>query len=156
MLHTLAVAAALITPQVNVPQLLADEIREVRPKTELTILLPERMPDLFDEYFPTAEGHRRRYAFEVGAAPGCGGSTACFVADFSARKGGRPFGKRRVTLARGRVGWFQPISCGASCSPPSMSWKERGATYDLQAKLEGGGRRTLTRMANSAIRQGPR
>ena len=156
MLHTLAVAAALITPQVNVPQLFADEIRAVRPTTELAILLPERMPDLFDEYFPTADGHRRRYTFDLGAAPGCGGATACFVADFSARKGGQPFGKRRVALARGRVGWFQPLSCGASCSPPSISWKERGAVYDLQAKLERGGRRTLTRMAKSAIRHGPR
>jgi hypothetical protein len=156
MLHLLAVAAALGAPQIDLPELFAEQLPDVKAKTELTVLLPQRMPDLFEDYFPSGEGHKRRYTLDVGAAPNCFGATACFVADFSARKGGEPFGKRRVALARGRTGWFQPLSCGASCSPPSISWKERGATYDIQAKLAGGGRRALTRMANSAIRHGAR
>ena len=154
MLHLLAVTAALAAPQVAVPPLFEDELPSVKDKTEIAVLLPQRMPNLFDEYFPEASARRRSYDLDLGAAPGCGSATACFVATFTGRKGGQPSGPQRVELARGRIGRFQPLSCGASCSPPSISWRERGATYDIQAKV--GGRRALVRMANSAIRHGPR
>ena len=63
-----------------------------------------------------------------------------------------------MTLAKGRQGRYQPLSCGASCSPPSISWKERGVTYTIQAKVVGKqtDRALLVKMANEAIRQGPR
>jgi len=41
----------------------------------------------------------------------------------------------------------------ASCSPPSIEWRERHALYSIQAKVA---KRELVRMANSAIRNGPR
>ena len=86
------------------------------------------------------------------------GANACFIASFSGRQGGKPFGQHRVNLARGRVGRFKPLSCGGSCSPPSIEWKERGATYSIQAKVgnKDTERRVFKRMANSAIRNGPR
>jgi hypothetical protein len=154
MLHILAVTAALAAPQVTVPPLFEDELPSVKDKTEIAVLLPQTMPDLFGEYFPAASARRRSYDLDLGAAPGCGGATACFVAAFTGRKGGQPSGRRRVELARGRVGRFQPLSCVASCSPPSISWRERGNTYEIQAKVER--RRQLIRMADSAIRHGAR
>jgi hypothetical protein len=45
------------------------------------------------------------------------------------------------------------LTCGASCSPPSIEWRERGATFSIQAKVRG---RRLVEMANSAIRNGAR
>jgi hypothetical protein len=154
MLRILALSAALAGPTIDLPELFGDQLERIEPKTAVPILLPQRMPDLFDEYFPTGFGRERRWGLQIGAAPDCGGATACFVADFSGREGGRPFGPRKVELARGRTGRFKPLSCGASCSPPSISWRERGSTYSIQAKV--GGRRALVRMANSAIRHGPR
>ena len=154
MLHLLAVTAALAAPQVAVPPLFDDDLPSVKDKTEIAVLLPQTMPDLFDEYFPEASARRRSYDLDLGAAPGCGSATACFVATFTGRKGGQPSGRQRVELARGRVGRFQPLSCGASCSPPSISWRERGNTYEIQAKVER--RRQLIRMADSAIRHGAR
>ena len=68
-------------------------------------------------------------------------------------QGGRPSGGHRVALPRGRTGRFHPLSCGASCSPASIEWRERGALYSIQAKVA---RRELVRMASSAIRNGPR
>jgi hypothetical protein len=65
-----------------------------------------------------------------------------------------PFGRTAVRLANGRRGRFTPLSCGASCSPPQIQWRERGATYAIQADV--GTPRTLVRMANEAIRSGPR
>ncbi len=65
-----------------------------------------------------------------------------------------PGGNRAVlTLANGRKGRYLPMSCGASCSPPSVVWKERGVVYEISADAT---RAQLVRMANSAIKRGPR
>jgi hypothetical protein len=158
MLRILALTAALAGPTVDVPKLLDAELDRIAPKTDVPILLPQRMPDEFEKYFPSGFGRARSWGLELGAAKGCGGATACFIASFRGREGGRPFGSRRVELAGGRVGRFKPMSCGASCSPPSISWKQRGATYSIQAKVgtEANEVRVFKRMANSAIRNGPR
>ena len=158
MLRILALSAALAAPTVDLPELFADELPRIKARTSVPVLLPQTMPDEFDRYFPSGFGRERRWGLQLGAVKGCGGATACFIATFSGRKGGTPFGHRRVQLARGRVGRFKPLSCGASCSPPSIEWKERGATFSIQAKVgtQDTERRILTRMANSAIRNGLR
>jgi hypothetical protein len=153
MLRVLALSAAMAGPTIDLPELFADQLPRLKEKSTVPILLPQRMPDRFDEYFPTGFGRERRWGLQIGAAPGCGGATACFVADFRARAGGRPSGPRKVELARGRSGRFKPLTCGASCSPPSIEWRERGATFSIQAKVRG---RRLVEMANSAIRNGAR
>jgi hypothetical protein len=156
MLATLAVLAA--THAIDVPRTFAPLLPAVKARTELTVLLPATMPAEQAVLYPSAGAGRRHYSLELGAIPDCGSATACFEADFRARAKGRPFGTRSVRLAKGRHGRFQPLSCGASCSPPSISWRERGALYAIQANV--GTRRTerriLVRMANSAIRAGAR
>jgi hypothetical protein len=158
MLRILALSAALAAPAVDLPELFDAQLDRIAPKTGVPILLPQSMPDEFDEYHATGFGRERRWGLQLGAVEGCGGANACFIASFTGRKGGKPFGERRVKLARGRVGRFQPLSCGASCSPPSIEWKERGATFTIQAKVatQATERRVFKRMANSAIRNGPR
>jgi hypothetical protein len=158
MLRILALTAAVAAPTVDLPDLFAGELDRIGPKTDVPILLPQTMPDEFDDYFPSGFGRERRWGLQLGAAAGCGGANACFIASFSGREGGKPFGQRTVKLARGRVGRFKPLSCGASCSPPSIEWKERGATYSIQAKVatDATALRLFKRMANSAIRNGPR
>jgi hypothetical protein len=138
--------------------LFAGALPKVKAKTEIPVLLPNTMPTdakhLFPEHFQT----KRRYTLSLGAVRHCGEATACFEADFMGSKGGKPFGQTAVTLARGRHGRFKPLTCGASCSPPSVSWSERGATYTIQANVGNGKteRRILVAMANQAIRRGPR
>jgi hypothetical protein len=153
MLRILALSAALAAPTVDVPKLFEDELPRVKERSDVPVLLPQRMPDQFDDYFPTGSGSERRWGLQLGAVRNCGGATACFIASFSARERGRPFGPRRVELARGRSGRFKPLTCGASCAPPTIEWRERGALYRIEAKVRG---RRLIRMANSAIRNGPR
>jgi hypothetical protein len=155
-LPVVALSAALAAPTIELPEVFAEELERIRPGTDVPILLPQRMPDRFEEYFPTGYGRKRGWGLQLGAVAGCGGATACFIATFNARSGGTPSGPRRVRLARGRVGRYKPLTCGASCSPPSIQWKERGATYAIQAKVGRPSRRILIRMANSAIRSGPR
>lgn len=151
-------ALALASPPADLNALFADTLPQVKAKTSLAVLLPDALPGVSEKLYPTAFGKRGEYAFDLAAAPDCGGATACFVADFNATKGGTPFGRGKVTLIRGRHGRYQPLSCGASCSPPSISWRERGATYSLQANVgtQKTARRLLVKMANEAIRHGPR
>jgi len=154
MLAALALAAALAGPTVDLPDLFRRQLERIDPRTTVPILLPQTMPDKFGHYFPAGSASERRWHLELGGAPGCNGATACFIADFRGRDGGRPSGSIKIDFARGRTGRYEPIRCGASCSPPSISWRERGSTYTIATKA--GGRRTLVRMANSAIRHGPR
>jgi hypothetical protein len=153
MLRVLALSAVLAGPTVDVPQLFAEQLPAVKAKTSVAVLLPQTMPDRFAHYSPDRFAREGRWTLALGAVADCNGATACFIARFTGRDGGRARGPVPIDLARGRKGRFQPLSCGASCSPPSIAWRERGATFSIQAKV---GRRALVRMANSAIRNGPR
>ena len=120
------------------PGLLTPTVAEVKQQTPLPILAPEQLLQrLRRSSTRTARGSKKEYSLGVAAAPDCGGANACFAAEFRAEKGGTPYGRGKVTLAKGRHGRYQPLSCGASCSPPSISWKERGVTYTIQAKVVG-------------------
>jgi hypothetical protein len=154
MLQILAVSAALAAAGVDLPTLLERPLREVKAKTTLTVLLPQKLPDRFDAYFPGGSARTNRWELEIGAAKDCNGANVCFVARFAGRRRGKPAGRIELDLARGRIGRFTPLSCGASCSSPAIEWRERGAVYTIQAKVPG--RRALVRMANSAIRHGRR
>jgi hypothetical protein len=142
----------------DVPAAFAGVLPGVVAKTTVPVLLPDRMPYDDVELFATGSGRKRSWELSLAAAPDCGGATACFVASFTAHRGGRPFGTRKVRLRGGRTGRFRPLSCGASCSPPSISWRQHRSVYEIQAKV--GTKRTerpiLVRMANQAIRAGRR
>ncbi|HEY6888030.1 MAG TPA: hypothetical protein VI300_09630 [Solirubrobacter sp.] len=150
--------AAAFTSIALLPGLLTGTVDTVKTQTPLPVLLPSNFYSDFDPLYPYGGGTKKSYDIGVAAAPDCGGANACFAASFSGEKGGSPYGRGKVTLAKGRHGRYQPLGCGASCSPPSISWKERGVTYTIQAKVVGKqtDRALLVKMANEAITQGPR
>jgi hypothetical protein len=156
----LVVAAPAAAREIDhdIPAAFAGVLPGVKAKTKVPVLLPDRMPFDDVELFASGAGRKRSWELSLAGAPDCGGANACFVASFSARKGGRPFGSRKVRLRGGRSGRFQPLSCGASCSPPSISWRQHRAVYAIQAKVgtKKTERRILVRMANQAIRAGSR
>jgi hypothetical protein len=104
MLRVLALSAAMAGPTIDLPELFADQLPRLKEKSTVPILLPQRMPDRFEEYFPTGFGKQRRWGLQIGAAPGCGGATACFVADFRAREGGRPSDRAGSSSRAGTAG----------------------------------------------------
>ena len=66
--------------------------------------------------------------------------------------------RARSELAGGRTGYFKPLTCGASCSPPVIEWMEDDVLYWIQAhagtrKQE---KKRLRRMANSRLPHGAR
>jgi hypothetical protein len=144
-----------------IPAALGSAIDDVREVTGLDIFLPSSLNlDYGGATYASGVGRQNSYSIGLAGAPNCGGSTACFLADFSARKGTHSFYTRKVKLRGGRTGYYKPLSCGASCSPPAIEWVTHGTVYSIQAKVASskslGARARLIRAANSAIIAGPR
>ena len=154
LLPALAVAAAATT--FNVPATLGDRVDEARRDSGIAVLLPETIKSEFKRLYgntlPATDG---RYALVLGATKRCTGASVCGVANFYAIEGDSPRGGKRVDLAKGRRGRYHRSRCGANCSFPRIEWKQRGALYTIEYK-ESTGRRNMVRLANSAIRNGPR
>ena len=51
---------------------------------------------------------------------------------------------------------FKPLSCGASCSPPAITWFVNGRRYEIQAKTVDGSKETFVALANEALAGGAR
>ena len=65
---------------------------------------------------------------------GCNGANACFLASFSGERGGKPQFKKTVSLVHGITGYFRPVTCGASCAPAFIQWKEGKVLYEIENK----------------------
>lgn len=142
----------------DVIELLDRPITAVKRGSDLQVLLPTRMTTEFKRMYSEGKGRPGRYEFEIGSVRDCNQATACFVAVFSARRGAKPDGKRKLTLAEGRKGWFSPSRCGASCGAATLEWLEDDVLHTIEAKLgtHSTERTILKRLADSAIRNGPR
>lgn len=153
-----AAGPATAVPRVlNLPQVAATHIRQIAAHGDPPALLPGRLPvDARGRLVATAGLTRTGWSIVVGS-PGCNGANACSVARFWAVRGGSPSGPVSVRLARGVAGRFTPMSCGASCALPSVSFRVGGATYTFAVSPVGRHHRAqLVRLANQAIAAGPR
>jgi hypothetical protein len=148
-----AAAPAASARTIDVPKRFATQIERAHAQTTVPILLPQTMRSDFRRFFAEGRATANAWRFDLGAVRDCNQATACFIAEFKAVRDRRPSGRRTIRLNRGRTGYYRPLSCGASCSPPSIEWRERHALYSIQAKVP---KRELVRMANSAIRNGMR
>jgi hypothetical protein len=155
-----AVPALAAGGTVNVPNKFAKLIPKVSKKSGLDVLLPEQVSTYVKPSKTTASGSatRKRYELILGAAPNCNGANVCLVAYFAGERGGKPSYKRTVKLTNGITGYFKPLTCGASCSPPLVQWVQNGTLYEIQFKGSDDKheKRTMIRLANSAIKHGPR
>jgi hypothetical protein len=149
MLATALASVALL------PGLLTTPVADVEQDSKLPILLPSTMTvKESKKLYGGGEGSASNYSFSISTDKDCGGANACSVAWFSGSKGGKAYGERSVKLTKGRKGKYTPLSCGGSCSPPSITWKERGVVYEIQ--VQEATRASLIKLANAAIRKGPR
>ena len=100
------------------------------------------------------------YELDLGVGSHCGGATACFVAEFTGTKNEKPHFRTKVKLAGGKTGYYKPLSCGASCSPPAIEWRMGKNLYGIQFNsLESSPskvKRLFVKLANQAIAAGPR
>ena len=151
--------AASSSSKVNLPHKFRKFIPKVKEKSGLPVLLPQRMwvPVRPSRSYPAAAATEKAYVLELDAARGCNGANACFIAQFSGERDGKFSFKRKVQLTHGIVGRWHPVQCGASCAPAFIQWKEFGVLYEIQNKGVGKHeKRWMQKLANSAIRNGPR
>ena len=142
----------------DIPDLVEKPLVAVKKAADIPVLLPSRMTTQQRKLYSSGRGSANRYSFEIGAVRGCGTATACYVAGFRARKGGKAAKGREVELAKGISGSFQRSRCGASCGPARLQWVQDGVLYTVEGKLgtQKTERTVMRRLANSAIRNGER
>jgi hypothetical protein len=115
-----------------------------------TLNLGSSVPRLYGSGGATAKG----YDIQLAYAPNCHDATACFLAEFWGNPGKLSALKTRVALAHGIAGSYAGISCGASCGPATIEWKESGVLYTIQYRA--GTKTNMIALADSAIKAGPR
>jgi hypothetical protein len=140
---------------VNVPVKFKSLIPKVKKKSGLAVLLPGKVFVFVNpkKTFADASSTHKSYFLELDAAKSCHGANVCFLASFSGERGGTPAFKRTVSLTHGITGYFRPVSCGASCAPAFIQWKENGVLYEIENKGVGKNeKKSMVHLANSAIK----
>lgn len=140
----------MYTLQSAIPGSIATAARESR----IPVRIPKTLRLDYDKgIYASGGGNRTSFFVSIGTTRRCGGN-ACFLGTIGGKKGATPAFKRTVQLRDGVTGYFKPLSCGASCSPPQIQWIQGGVLYDIQAKVLGG-RKEMIRAANQAIAAKP-
>ncbi|MCC5896286.1 MAG: hypothetical protein JJU32_00015 [Phormidium sp. BM_Day4_Bin.17] len=149
--------------------LFTEVLPQIRSTTEIPIRLPSYVPIHEDDQTPLyveAEATEESYQIYLSLAPDCRGATACSYGFFAARRTtdedyygvGEEF-QETVPLAEGITGDFNPMMCGASCSPPVIEWSQEGVRYRIALKGVGpedeNALESLQALANSAIANDP-
>lgn len=150
--------ATVSARQYELPAKAAPTIAKIKRHSSVPVLLPSRLHLDYDRsaLFVTGGGSTRGWDLELAATSRCGGANACFLASLIAERGvALGTDGTAVTIAPGVSGRYRALSCGASCSPPSIAFVRAGVRYELQAKVVSG-RRDLIAAARSSLAAGPR
>ena len=155
-LALLAAAPDALAKTYDVRASLGAELDRVADRTAIPVRVPARLSlDFGGRVYASSTSSRRAWTLGLDGAPDCG-ANVCFLAQMSGERGGTLGFRRRVALARGITGRYKPLTCGGSCSPPMVEWRQGGVRYAIQAKVGVPGaarqRGALVRAANSAIR----
>jgi hypothetical protein len=139
--------------------LLGALLPRVRRQADIPVRVPARLPlvGIRRRLYAAATARSDRYALFLGFTRDCRGQQVCGVAVLRGQRGGALGGGERVRLAGGRVARFASSRCGASCSAPTISWRQGDVRYriEFRAVSQARERSTLTALANSAIRTAP-
>lgn len=144
-------------------ELFTEAIAEAKQQTTVPMLLPSELPSTVTQepIYITTVSDADRYDLTLGLVENCTAS-ACAVGTLSGERGGDAYPgefSQTVALTQGIEGYFQPMSCGASCAPPVIAWSYDDVFYRIYLKVPGSdteAQAALVSIANSAIAAGPR
>jgi hypothetical protein len=160
----LSFVAPALAASPSLPARFASQIKAIKRDSRApAILLPRSLPiGLARPHFPLyAEGgpSGAAYDLELGDHAKCG-ADACFVASFSAQKGGTIYpGFTTVTVRGASQAQYHGLLCGGSCSPPQIEYVVKGVLYIIQANLtvpRSKYESTMVAAAEASINAGPR
>jgi hypothetical protein len=145
-------AAAAAFHSVDTATALSQPLHEASAKSGLALHVPPTIPYSFKHIHGEVTASKGSYDIELSPVKHCGGANACTVGRFAGDTSSKPFGSKTVHLHKGITGKFKPLSCGGSCSPATISWRQDGATYLLSLNdLPQSDRKGLKKLANAAI-----
>lgn len=139
-------------------------LSQLKGKASLPVLLPSQLPPALigRRMYVDGEATPEGYSIALTSRPNCG-ANACIIGYFEATRGGKTSFEKAVELSGGTKGYYKPLSCGGSCSPPAIEWLAGGVLYSIQLDISSKTRlipreeeRQLIEVANSAINAGPR
>jgi hypothetical protein len=152
-------AAAAQARSVDVPAAFAAKLAKYHARSGTPIYLPDAI-DLdigaATKVYSEGTAGRRGYDLSLAGARHCGNATACFFASFTGERGASLGFRTNATLARGIRAHYQPLSCGASCSPPWIAWRLGGVRYEIQANVAHPSRTYFVALADAALAAGGR
>lgn len=155
-----APATAGETGIVRPPSIFKKHLAQLKADTGLDVYLPSRLRVFVKPSRVRGEVGATDSSYDLSVVVGrnCGGANACFLANFTGTKGARPAFGRKVKLTGGKTGYWKGVTCGASCSPAEIQWRQGGVRYTIATKglSQRGEKAGLIRLANSAIEAGPR
>jgi hypothetical protein len=133
---------------------------KVKHQTSVAIFLPATLATAGADpkLYASGSGTAKTWDLELAGAPNCGGADACFIAGFSAKRGGTlPAGFTKLKLSNGDPARYHPITCGASCGPATLWFTHKGVLYTWQLKdAPKNAKTTMAAAAASAIAAGAR
>jgi hypothetical protein len=146
---------------------------QIKKKTHVPILLPSALPEGIREVELCATASADATSYSISLDYGCPpDGNASFAGYFEGALNGnnnldcdQSEGDKKIKLARGVEGCFSPVSCGGSCAPSNIWWRENKGWYHFQIHMWGAPaskrqekeqERAMTALANSAILAGPR
>jgi hypothetical protein len=166
LLTALAVVVAAVTPgaaaakRYDIPAIMGDQLTALVEETPVGVMLPQSLPFDYDgRLYASTEVTEGAWFVSLAATRRCGGANACTLGTLSGVQGGERTNRIRIRLADGKNGWYRGLSCGASCSPPSIEFVRGKVLYGIQGKVFQRGRsakQVLITAANSALRAGLR
>jgi hypothetical protein len=155
-----APATAGDTAVISPPSIFKKDLPDVKSASGLDVYLPSHMRVFTAKRrvkgnTTTESGF---YDLELGIGSRCNGANACFIGNFTGTRGVEPAFARKARLTGGRTGYWKGITCGASCSPAEIQWVENDVLYTIATKSVSVKKEkaTLVKLANSAIKAGPR
>lgn len=141
-------------------------------RTRVPILLPRELPQLLLQrsnsfYLHLEKANANGYEISILTDPNCRGANVCFLGSLSAERisstaaYASPSSVRElqsqanVSLRGGIKGFFEPLSCGGSCSPPNLRWVYQGVLYEISLRTSNENsdtqRSILVAMASSSL-----
>jgi hypothetical protein len=127
-------------------------------QTDLTIRLPSYLPPEIQkqQIFVRGQSSNMGYRVDLESHPNCNGTNSCFIGFFGASVRNQPTFDQIVPLSKNITGYYKPLSCGGSCSPPAIEWIQERVLYSIQMRVSRDpkeAKQALIQLANSSINQ---
>jgi hypothetical protein len=100
--------------------------------------VPVRIPPQLLSSLPAGANHAEvlrspsdSYTLGLSARPDCRFKSSCVVAIFAGSSGGGELSGRKLELAEGIGGVYEPGRCGRGCKFGTVAWRQNGDTYGV-------------------------